>query len=258
MNKNLPQTIKTIRELLAGTGDIAQTIAHALDRAGLLVDPEKTFGAVLRRGPEGWVPMAPSAPSSAEPTTGLEDQARAWDAACARARELAGAMTTQYAVEPDVTRVTVDGDTVVMSLHITDPARWAAWMATLGLTEEQVTGLDYVSYGRTSWGGVPLSILAYDVPELQLAEHRARRPFRYAGVLYDLALPHEDAQRDVWYFQGESAEGMPLLSVDGRPERCTLASVVELVGPLLPIRESARAMSAPQVAVSRGEDGDQR
>lgn len=250
MNKNLPATITMVRTLLAGEGDVAQAIGHALDRAGLLVDPERTYGAVLRRSPEGWVPVTPPAPSTSEPTTGLEDQARAWDDACGRARELAAAMASQYAAEPDVTGVTVDGDTVVMSLHVTDRARWVAWMETLGLTEAQVTGLDYVSYGRTSWGGVPLSVLAYDVPELQPAEQaRARRPFRYAGVLYDLALPHEDSQHDVWYFHGESAEGVPLLSLDGRPERCTLASVVELVGPLLPVRE------LQTVAVPGGERG---
>ncbi|MFD8687984.1 BN159_2729 family protein [Streptomyces sp. NPDC059651] len=238
MNKNLPATITMVRSLLSGDGDVAQAIGHALDQAGLLVDPERTYGAVLRRGPEGWVPVTPPTPSSAEPTTGLEDQARAWDDACGRARQLAAAMVTQYAAEPDVTSVTVDGDTVVMSLHITDPARWAAWMETLGLTEAQVTGLDYVSCGRTSWGGVPLSVLAYDVPELDVAAAvQAKRPYRYAGVLYDLAVPHEDSQGDRWFFQGESADEMPLLSMDGRPERCTLASVVELVGPLSPVRE---------------------
>lgn len=147
-------------------------------------------------------------------------------------------MGSQYAAEPDVTGVTVDGDTVVMSLHITDRARWAAWMETLGLTEAQVTGLDYVSCGRTSWGGVPLSVLAYDVPELEIAAAaQAKRPCRYGGVVYDLALPYRDIKGDTWYFQGESSEGMPLLSVDGRPERCSLANIVEFSGPLSPVRE---------------------
>ncbi|TXS36966.1 BN159_2729 family protein [Streptomyces sp. OR43] len=238
MNKNLPQTIKVVRELLSGTGDVAQAIAHALDQQHLLVDPERTYGAVLRRTPEGWVPVTPPAPSSAESAAGLEDQARAWDNACGRARQLAAAMVTQYAAEPDVTGVTVDGDTVVMSLHITDPARWVAWMETLGLTEAQVTGLDYVSCGRTSWGGVPLSVLAYDVPELDVAAAvQSKRPCRYGGVVYDLAVPYRDIKGDTWYFQGETSEGMPLLSVDGRPERCSLANIVEFSGPLSPVRE---------------------
>lgn len=245
MNKNLPATITMVRGLLAGDGDVAQAIGHALDQAGLLVDPERTYGAVLRRSPDGWVPVTPSAPSSTEPTTGLEDQARAWDDACGRARQLAAAMVTQYAAEPDVTSVTADGDTVVMSLHITDPARWAAWMETLGLTEAQVTGLDYVSCGRTSWGGVPLSVLAYDVPELDVAAAtQAKRPCRYGGVLYDLTLPYRDIKGDTWYFQGETSEGMPLLSVDGRPERCSLANIVEFSGPLTPVSELL-AVAAP-------------
>ncbi|MFE4647691.1 BN159_2729 family protein [Streptomyces sp. NPDC056707] len=237
MNKNLPQTIKIIRELLGGTGDIAQAIGHALDKAGLVVDPERTYGTVLRRTEQGWAPVTPPAPDTTAPTD-LEAQARAWDSACGVARELASSMATQYAAEPDVTGVTADGDTVVVSLHITDPARWAGWLQSFGLAESQLIRLDYAVCGRTSWGGVPLSVLAYDVPELQAAEvARARRPYRYGGVVYDLALPHRDTNGDTWFFQGETSEGMPLLSIDGRPERCSLSNVVEFSGPLSPVRE---------------------
>lgn len=260
MNSNLPATITLVRSLLSGDGDVATTIAHTIDQHGLLVDPERTYGTVLVRTPQGWAPVAPaSQPAPAAEPSELEQQASDWDAACERAQRLATSMAAAYATEPDVANVRADRDTVVVSLYVTDLSRWAGWMATLGITEHQLTGLDYVVCGRTSWDGVPLSVLAYDVPELQLAERaKARRPFRYAGVLYDLALPHEDSQRDVWFYQGESAEGMPLLSLDGRPERCTLANVVEMVGPLLPIRESAPSTSTPQVAVSPGEGGDQR
>ncbi|MFE2112002.1 BN159_2729 family protein [Streptomyces microflavus] len=258
MNKNLPQAIAMVRELLAGDGDVASTIGHALDGAGLLVDPERTFGTVLRRTPQGWAPVAPATQHvEAEPAereligpTELEQQATDWDAACERARQLADSARVTYAVEPDFVGVRADGDTVVLSLQITELSRWAGWMATLSIVEHQLmTGLDYVVGARTTIGDVPVSVLAYGLPELQLvAEARARRPYRHAGILYDLALPQEDAQRDIWYFQGENVEGMPLLSMDGRPERCTLAAVVDLVGPLHPVRE-------PVAAAQGGERG---
>ncbi|MFE3371226.1 BN159_2729 family protein [Streptomyces sp. NPDC059173] len=249
MNKNLPAAITMVRELLAGDGDVATTIGHALDGAGLLVDPERTFGAVLRRTPQGWAPVAPATqPAPPEPTE-LEQQASDWDAACQRAAQLVDVVRSTYAAEPDFVGVRADRDTVVISLQITELARWAGWMSTLGIVEHQLTGLDYVVCGRTTIGDVPVSVLAYDVPELQLVtEARARRPYRHAGILYDLALPQEDAQRDIWYFQGENIEGMPLLSLDGRSERCTLAAIVDLVGPLHPVSE-------PVAAAEGGERG---
>ena len=261
MNKNLPQTIKTIRSILGGAGDVATAIAYALDGQGLLVDPERTFGTVLRRTRDGWVPVTPlapaPAPSLAEAVTAaqraadasLEEQARTWDRACQRARTLAGGMARQYAAEPDVNGVTADRDTVVVSLHITDAARWAAWMNAFGLTDAQLLPVgDYAVCGRTSWDGTPLSVLAYDVPELQAAAMaRAARPYLHDGVVYDLAIPHQDRDGDVWYHHGSVLpDGMPLLSIDGRPERCTLAGVIRQVGPLNPVRELT--------AVSGGED----
>ncbi|MFD3749700.1 BN159_2729 family protein [Streptomyces cyaneofuscatus] len=256
MNKNLPAAIAMVRELLAGGGDVASTIGHALDGAGLLVDPERTFGTVLRRTPQGWAPVAPATQHvEAEPeltqSTELEQQATDWDAACERARQLADSARTTYRSEPDFVGVRTDGDTVVISLQITELSRWAGWMATLGIVEHQlVTALDYVVCGRTTIGDVPVSVLAYGVPELQLvAQATARRPYRHAGLIYDLAVGHKDLTGDTWYFHGDySAEGMPLLSKDGRPERCTLAAVVDLLGPILPVRE-------PVAAAQGGEHG---
>ncbi|MGI5411637.1 BN159_2729 family protein [Streptomyces chartreusis] len=61
--------------------------------------------------------------------------------------------------------------------------------------------------------------------------------FRLGGVTYDLALPQRDAQGDVWYFQGcRSHDGMPLMSLDGRPERCSLVNLAVHLGPLAPVR----------------------
>ncbi|MFJ4370533.1 BN159_2729 family protein [Streptomyces chartreusis] len=74
--------------------------------------------------------------------------------------------------------------------------------------------------------------------------------FRLGGVTYDLALPQRDAQGDVWYFQGcRSHDGMPLMSLDGRPERCSLVNLAVHLGPLAPVRAVVpagdRALPAP-------------
>ena len=76
--------------------------------------------------------------------------------------------------------------------------------------------------------------------------------FRLGGVTYDLALPQRDAQGDVWYFQGwRSHDGMPLMSLDGRPERCSLANLAVHLGPLAPVRAVVpagdRALPVPTV-----------
>ncbi|MFJ2292152.1 BN159_2729 family protein [Streptomyces sp. NPDC087894] len=260
MNKNIPSAVATIRALLDSDGDVAAAIAHALDGQGLLVDPMKTFGAVLRRTREGWEPVTPTAPAPTTPAgvadtmpiriidqaaeqlvdDSLEQQARAWDRVCDRARTLAGHMAKQYAAEPDVTRVTADRDTVLVSLHITDADRWARWMTAFGLTDAQLERAgDYAVVGRTTWDGVPLSVLAYDVPEVQAhIVAQARRPYVLDGRVYDLALPYKDRDGDVWFHEGElQPEGMPLMRVDGRPERCTLANIVRVAGPLNAVRE---------------------
>ena len=68
----------------------------------------------------------------------------------------------------------------------------------------------------------------------------AARPFRLGDTLYDLAVPYRDAHGVIWYFQGQRADdGMPLMSVDGRAERCSLANVAEYAGPLTPLPPSA-------------------
>ncbi|MET8898530.1 BN159_2729 family protein [Streptomyces albogriseolus] len=65
------------------------------------------------------------------------------------------------------------------------------------------------------------------------------RPFLLGGTAYDLALPYRDTHGETWYFQGRRAyDGMPLMSLDGRPERCSLAHVAEYAGPLTPVTES--------------------
>ncbi|MEQ8144635.1 BN159_2729 family protein, partial [Streptomyces sp. OP7] len=75
------------------------------------------------------------------------------------------------------------------------------------------------------------------------------RPFLLGGTAYDLALPYRDVHGETWYFQGHrSFDGMPLMSLDGRPERCSLAHVAEYAGPLTPVSESA-----PEPAPDEGD-----
>ncbi|MER7743455.1 BN159_2729 family protein [Streptomyces sp. NPDC096538] len=75
------------------------------------------------------------------------------------------------------------------------------------------------------------------------------RPFLLGGTAYDLALPYRDVHGETWYFQGQrSFDGMPLMSLDGRPERCSLAHVAEYAGPLTPVTEPA-----PEPAPDEGD-----
>lgn len=78
--------------------------------------------------------------------------------------------------------------------------------------------------------------------------------YEYEGIVYNLALPQRDAHGDVWYFHGgRTPSGMPLLSLDGRSERCTLANVTSLMGPLVAL-EPETSSAAPDKAVTARTD----
>jgi hypothetical protein len=249
VNRNLPHAIRVIRKALASSDtDPAAAIAHALDGVQLLVDPERSHGIVLHRTPaDGW---------SEEPQpelTDLERQALAWDASCERARLVAAAIQEHIGQHPALKEVRTDGDRVLVALHITDQAQWAEWRKYFGITHDQERPLPYAVCGEGHRDGVRVSVVAYDVPQVRArATEVAARPFQLGGIVYDLALPQRDTSGDVWFFQGQRADdGMPLLSMDGRPERCSLANVITQVGPLTPVRSAATPVSA----VARGGEG---
>lgn len=251
MNRNVPHAIKAIREVLAASGmpdpDSAATAAgHALDKAGLLVDVRPSQGLVLRRKPAGgWTTGAPA--PQPEPTD-LEQQALAWDQACQRAHKVAAGIHKLIGEHPEFQGVQVDGDRVLVSLHITDQSRWAGWRAHFGIRHDGERPLPYAVCGEGYRDGVRVSVVAYDLPQARdRANAEAARPFHLDGIVYDLALPQRDAGGEVWFFQGEqAADGMPLLSVDGRPERCRLSSIVDQAGPLTPVRTPATAPAAAE------------
>ncbi|MGW0163626.1 BN159_2729 family protein [Streptomyces sp. NPDC003343] len=246
MNKNLPFAVRLIRQALAAPGnDAAAAIAHALDGARLLSDPERSYGIVLQRtSAGGWA-------RPGEQLSELEQQALAWDQSCERARLVAAAIEQHIGRHPEFQSVRTDGDQVRVALHITDQAQWAQWRRYFGITHDGERPLPYAVGGDGYRDGVRVSVVAYDLPQVRaLATEIAKRPFQLGGLVYDLALPQRDSQGDVWFFQGERAEdGMPLLSMDGRPERCSLANVMDLVGPLTPVRNSQR----PAATSSAGE-----
>ncbi|MEU0199175.1 MULTISPECIES: BN159_2729 family protein [unclassified Streptomyces] len=242
MNKNLPHAVRVIRAALASTGsDPAAAIAHALNDAHLLVDPEKSFGAVLHRTPAGgWT-------SRQQPKlTDLEQQALAWDKSCAKAQQVAAAIEAQIGQHPEFQNVQVDKDRVLVALHVTDQAQWVQWRQYFGITHDVEQPLPYAVAGDGYRDGVRVSVVAYDLPQVRArAAQIAKRPFQLGGVVYDLALPQQDSEGNVWFFQGQRAEdGMPLLSVDGRQERCSLAQIVGEVGPLTPVKAEATPVTA--------------
>ncbi|NEC72940.1 BN159_2729 family protein [Streptomyces rochei] len=179
--------------------------------------------------------------SSERELTELEQQAIAWDRTCARARAVAATIREHAADHPVVKTVRPDYDRVLVSLHVTEQTQWAEWRRYFGIEPDAERPLPYAVCAEGYRDGVRVSVVAYDVPQVRArATEVAARPFLLDGIVYDLALPQRDKDGDCWFFQGERREdGMPLLSMDGRPERCTLANVVTQVGPLTPVTTTA-------------------
>ncbi|MFI7394063.1 BN159_2729 family protein [Streptomyces tendae] len=175
--------------------------------------------------------------SSERELTELEQQAIAWDRTCARARAVAATIREHATDHPVVKSVRPDRDCVLVALHVTDQAQWAEWRRYFGIEHVTEQPLPYAVCAEGYRDGVRVSVVAYDVPQIRArAAQVAARPYLLDGIVYDLALPQRDKDGDVWFFQGERREdGMPLLSMDGRPERCTLANLVTQVGPLTPV-----------------------
>ncbi|WP_406200035.1 BN159_2729 family protein [Streptomyces sp. NBC_01017] len=246
MNKNLPHAVRVIRAALASSGsDPATAIAHTLNDARLLVDPER-FGRVLHRTPAGgWSDR--QQPAATE-LTDLEQQALAWDQSCARAEGVAAAIKKQIGEHPEFQNVQVDQDRVLVALHITDQAQWVQWRAWFGITHDKEQPLPYAIAGDGYRDGVRVSVVAYDLPQARTrAVQSAKRPFVLDGDVYDLSVPQQDSRGGVWFFQGaRKGDGMPLLSIDGRSERCSLAGIVAQFGPLTAVTDSTTPVTAPQ------------
>ncbi|MFD5266713.1 BN159_2729 family protein [Streptomyces sp. NPDC058335] len=180
-----------------------------------------------------------------EPTE-LEQQALAWDASCERARLVAAAIEQHIGRHPVLQNIETDGDRILVALHITDQAQWAEWRRWFGITHDRERPLPYAVAGDGYRDGVRVSVVAYDLPQVRArAAQVAKRPFQLDGIVYDLARPQRDAEGAVWFFQGQQAQdGMPLLSMDGRPERCTLANIVQQTGPLTAVNGTPTPVTA--------------
>ncbi|MGW4728907.1 BN159_2729 family protein [Streptomyces shenzhenensis] len=245
MNRNIPHAMEVAREAMASAGnDPAATIVHALNKSRLLVDPERSYGVVLHRTTDGrWS-------REEQQLTDLERQALAWDAACKRARQVAAAIEQRIGQHPEFQSLQVDGDRILVALHITDQAQWVQWRRWFGITHSKEQPLPYAVSGEGYRDGIRVSVVAYHLPQVRaLVGEYAERPYEFDGVVYDLARPQRDSAGAIWFFQGQRAEdGMPLLSVDGRPERCTLASIVWQAGPLTAVKATPATASTPVTA----------
>lgn len=156
MNRNLPHAEYLIRTALSlDTPNQAGAVAHALDAARLLVDPERTFGLVLRRTPSGgWARVA-------EQLTDLEHQAVAWDHACERAGLVAATVRRHIGAHPDVHDIRADGDCVRIELHVADLEQWRRWRAHFGIRHDAETPSRHAVAGESRHAGVRVSVLAF-------------------------------------------------------------------------------------------------
>lgn len=255
MNSNLPHAVQVIRKALASSGnDPAAAIAHALDGVQLLTDPERTFGAVLSRTPAGGWARQHTEHQEQPEHTALEQQALAWDQSCERASRVAAVIKRHVGPHPALQNIQLDGDRILVSLHIVDQAQWGQWQAYFGIRHDKETALPYMVAGEGYRDGVRVSVVAYDLPEARAHALRiAKEPYELGGVVYDLALPQRAEDGTVWFYQGvRTADGMPLLSIDGRPERCTLANIVRQSGPLTPVTETPSQQATPVMTGAEG------
>ncbi|MFD9436699.1 BN159_2729 family protein [Streptomyces sp. NPDC060002] len=234
MNGNVLHAARVIRTVLATVRtEQAAAVAHALDSARLLVDPERSFGVVLYRTPDGgWS-------RTARPVTELERQALTWDTSCERARHVARAIERHLDTHPGPHAVRVEGDRVRVSLRVDGLAQWARWRSYFGIAIVGERTEPHTLTGEGERDGVRVTVVALSAstapPESATGEEKRR--FRIGQTLYDLALPMRDVYGGVWYFEGRrSSDGMPLMALDGRPERCSLANVAVYLGPLSPVR----------------------
>lgn len=246
MNKNLPETIKLITEITGCTPEAANAAAHALNKQGLIADPFRTQGIVLRRN-------AAAGTWSRQPLSELEQQAIAWDASCKRAQALADLIQVEAGEGRGLMRVQVDGDRLLVSVQITRTEQWAAWRRYLGISREQPSpaSLPYAYAGDGHRNGVAVSLIAYDAPATEVSEvAAATMPYRHEGAVYDLALPLRDREGDVWDYAQTSLTGMPLLTRrGGTGERCSLANLVWQLGPVETVREPQTIPGIREAAV---------
>ncbi|MER5200247.1 BN159_2729 family protein [Streptomyces sp. NPDC002755] len=234
MNGNVLHAARVIRTVLATVRtEQAAAVAQALDSARLLVDPERSFGVVLYRTPDGgWS-------RTARPVTELERQALTWDTSCERARHVARGIERHLDTHPGPHAVRVEGDRLRVSLRVDGPAQWARWRSYFGIAGVAERTDPHLLTGEGERDGVQVTVVALSAstspPESTTEVDRHR--FRIGETLYDLALPMRDVYGGVWYFEGRrSGDGMPLMALDGRPERCSLANVAVYLGPLSPVR----------------------
>ncbi|MFC9958445.1 BN159_2729 family protein [Streptomyces nigra] len=198
----------------------------------LLTGPGRPPVVVLHRTADGGWSRGP------RPLTELERKALAWDAACARARSVARAVARHLAGHAGPSDVRVDGDRVRVVLRVDGAECWARWRAYFQITVVGEGSRPHTLVGDGERDGVRVTVVAHGAA----TGRRGRRPFRVGDATYDLAAPLRDAYGDVWYYQGcRRPDGMPLLSLDGRPERCSLANVAAHLGPLSAVRDTDRA-----------------
>ncbi|MCC9737730.1 BN159_2729 family protein [Streptomyces sp. MNU89] len=270
LNPNLPHALRIIRKALAAYSgpELELRIAVDLDAAGLLTDinamgrvdrtevtPEAVPGppGADRPPPDTVLPHQgivlrrtdPAADPPPEPGTVTRLPAPAeWEARCARAEKVFEDLVDHHGDRPEVLTIEQDHDRVVVCIRARTLADWERWLSEIGAgAAEDTRPAGYAQLAFGTRAGVPVRLVAHKVPGLLHAAYQeAVRPYCLWGRVYDLARPLAENGGDgnQWLFLGiRDKSGMPLLSVRGRTELCTLENIVRHAGPLTPVDTGA-------------------
>ncbi|MDT0377315.1 BN159_2729 family protein [Streptomyces sp. DSM 42041] len=164
---------------------ISANIARDLDEAGMLTDPERSYGPVLQRDEGGrWATSdggasaaAPAPPAGApEMPAALEREAALWVHKCQAAATIAARLRAGCKDRPEVMGIQSAQDTVVVTLNITALADFETWVQYVAGDRLGARNLRYAMRVVGHLEDVPVRLIGHGVPDLLDAATRRHEP----------------------------------------------------------------------------------
>ncbi|MGH1553105.1 BN159_2729 family protein [Streptomyces sp. L7] len=160
VNRSLPHAARVIRTVLPTVRtEQAVALAHALDSARLLVDPERSFGVVPSRRPDGG--LGPRRASGHRTGAAGHELGRL---PAKRARHAARTIERYLDSHPGPHAVRVEGDRVRVLLRIEDLAQWARWCSYFGITVVGERTEPHTLTGEGELDGVRVTVMVLGAP----------------------------------------------------------------------------------------------